>query len=292
VRKNWLCCILLAAAAGWGAIIADVRDAIARNDFGLGESRIAAYRAKNGVTPELIVAWSWLGRGALAAKRYDQAESYAQRTYELAQVELKRRKLDEERHLPIALGAAIEVQGQVLAARGERDNAVAYLRGELAKYAGTSIHARIRKNINLLSLEGKPAPAIGASRPLPRGKPLILFFWAHWCGDCKSMAPVLARIAREHAGRLSVLGVTQHYGYVAGGEEAPRAAETRYIEQVRQAHYPGLTTVVSEEAFNTYGCSTTPTIAVVDANGVVRVYHPGKMTYDELKAALARLMKT
>jgi len=97
---------------------------------------------------------------------------------------------------------------------------------------------------------------------------------------------------REYAGRVNVFGVTQHYGYVAGGEEAPRAAETKYIEEVRRAHYPSLPTTVSEEAFKVYGCSTTPTIAVVDAKGIVQLYHPGKMTYDELKAALARLPKS
>ena len=35
-------------------------------------------------------------------------------------------KLDDERHLPIALGASMEVHAQALAARGERGEALAF----------------------------------------------------------------------------------------------------------------------------------------------------------------------
>jgi hypothetical protein len=41
----------------------------------------------------------------------------------------------------------------------ETADAVGFLRNEVKTYAGTSIQERIQKNINVLSLEGKPAPA-------------------------------------------------------------------------------------------------------------------------------------
>ena len=106
--------------------------ALSKSNLPLAESLVQNYRAQQGVTPEMIEALSWLGRGALAAKQFDQAEAYAKETERLSLAELKKRPLDAEPHLPLALGAAIEVQAQVLNERGQRADAVELLRKELA----------------------------------------------------------------------------------------------------------------------------------------------------------------
>lgn len=274
-------------------LITEVRSAIAENDFSRAAAYVHDYRTSKGITPELATAMSWMARGALGRKDYDRAEAVARETYQLSADLLKRRALDDEPILPIGLGAAIEVQAQVLAARGQTTEAVTYLTDQLAKYRTTSISVRIQKNIHLLSLEGKPAPALhGIS--LQKGKPALLFFWAHWCGDCRTEVPILARLKAEFGPKgLALIGPTQKYGYVARGKDAPPGVELRYIETVRKQYYGdivGSPAVVSEENFRNYGVSTTPTLLLVDREGIVRMYHPGRIAYDELRTRIQALL--
>jgi thioredoxin 1 len=42
---------------------------------------------------------------------------------------------------------------------------------------------------------------------LQSDKPVIVDFWAEWCGPCHAVAPVLERLAARHAGSLKVVKV-------------------------------------------------------------------------------------
>lgn len=285
---------MIAVVAGFLAlaIVGDVRKAAMSGDLAGAERLADGYRKAQGADPEWLEAYSWLARGALAGKQYSAAERYAAETKKQAVAMLKGRTLDAEKHLPIALGAAVEVHGQALAAQGNLGGALEYLKHELAVWGSTSIATRIQKNINLLSLEGKQAPPVPGVRLLR--KPALLFFWAHWCPDCKTMAPILAQVQKDFPS-VAVIGPTQLYGYAERGRDVGPAEEQAYIRAVQKEFYSavrGMPAPVSAETFKVYGASTTPTIVLIDRSGIVRMYHPGRMSYDELRPHIEALTKT
>jgi thiol-disulfide isomerase/thioredoxin len=281
-------------------LIAAVRAAIARRDFGGAQSLVDQSISTAGNTPEALEALSWIARGELAAEDYSKASQAAERTEKLVVDVLKTRPLDAETHLPIALGAAIETEAKVMVANGQRASAIVLLQDQVKRYANTSIRPRLQKNINLLTLEGKRAPAftatefLGAPMPKLRGRPTLLFFWAHWCPDCKAEAPIVADLMKTYAPLgLQIVGPTQRYGYVAGSASAPPDVELKYIEQVRQQYYAaidGMAVPVSNNDCLAWGMDATPTMALVDRNGIVTLYHPGKMTRAELEPYLKAVL--
>jgi thiol-disulfide isomerase/thioredoxin len=302
--RGLLVVVLLTASVAWAGIVEDVRVSLAQGNFSAAESELTSYRSGRGVTPEYLEAYSWLARAALDQHEPDRASAYAKETKTLALEQLKLRPLDAEPHLPLALGAALEVQAQVLAARGQRTQAVALLQAALRTYANTSIQARLQKNLNLLSFQGKVAPALksenslgGALPPAAqlRGSPVLLFFWAHWCADCKAEAPIITQLRSEFAAQgLKVIGPTRLYGYTAQVEHASAGDELMYIDAVRHRFYAGLLDMpvpISKYNFDVYGASTTPTLVLLDRAGKVAWYHPGAVPYAELRGEIEKVMR-
>jgi len=111
-----------------------------------------------------------------------------------------------------------------------------------------------------------------------RGKPVLVDFWATWCGPCEETIPVLIEFQRKYAGRVHVLGVSVDWDRDA---VAPFARE-------KGMNYPVL--YGDEGLAIDYGVPGFPTLYVVDAQGQIASAHVGVMTLPELEETVAPLL--
>jgi len=117
-----------------------------------------------------------------------------------------------------------------------------------------------------------------------KGKPLIVNFWARWCGPCRVEIPELIAIRKAHKGRLEVLGIGIEDKADAAKEFA-RAYEMDYpVFVARDKGIP-----LMQALGNTKG--GLPFTIVIDRNGQVVQKKMGIMKKADLEAAAELALK-
>jgi peroxiredoxin len=201
------------------------------------------------------------------------------------------------------VAAELQSSARALVEQGARSEAVYQLRSALERYRGTPIGEQLETDIAVLSLEGRTAPAlepgvaIGPRLPHTDAtrQPQLLFFWAHWCQECKGESPALARLTEKYrSSGLMLVAPTRRYGFVEAGRPASPDKELRHIAKVLDEHYPFLRQVpvpVADANYKAYGVAAVPMHVLIDRHGVVRLCQQGRMTEEELDAALRSVVE-
>jgi hypothetical protein len=105
---------------------------------------------------------------------------------------------------------------------------------------------------------------------------------------------VIARLKQKYEPRgLRVVAPTRRYGDVPKIEHPTEAQEDQEITRVWAASYAGLEGAphpISESMMLRYGVSSTPTLVLIDRQGIVRMYRPTRMTEAELAQRIEALL--
>ena len=136
-------------------------------------------------------------------------------------------------------------------------------------------------------LLGKPAPGFslldleGRESRLHelRGTPLVLNFWATWCGPCVVEHPLLRVAAKRYAGRVRFLGVIYH----------DQPGEIREFVRRRGSWGPSLIDPGSSVAI-AYGVYGAPETYFIDAEGLITAKVTGALAPEVLFANVEELL--
>jgi thiol-disulfide isomerase/thioredoxin len=275
-------------------LVRNVRLKISAGDVATGLAMAEDHKLAKGVDAEYLNAIGWIARGAEMLGRLELADTLL--------TELHREIPSETATHLTPFGAAIEVEGRLIHRRQGRGAAIHYFEKKLEHAKAASLRSRIRKNINMLSLEGQPAPAIAGTRvgggAVPalaslRGKPVVLFLFAEWCGDCKAQAPSLRRVWEKYRDRVPMIALTRHYSDPSDKTPLTPAEETTKVAKVWAEAYPGLEAmpvVIDTDAMIHYGGSATPSFVLIDREGVVRHFTATRMSEAELSRRIDELL--
>ncbi len=138
-----------------------------------------------------------------------------------------------------------------------------------------------------------PGPAVG--RPAPdfslttldgetvslaalRGKPVVLNFWATWCGPCQREMPVLQSAAQRFAGEVVILGVDEG--------EMPNVVQD--FVSVYRVNFP-VPLDIDQTVGDQYGVQGLPTTFFIDADGIIRHRWMGEMNAIVLAEGIAKI---
>ncbi len=148
--------------------------------------------------------------------------------------------------------------------------------GAVFGLAGTKgVAGRVAPGLPREQLSGAPA-TLADLFSSSHGKPVLVVFWASWCGPCTKEAPALERFAQSSEGRARIVGVDW---------SDARSGARSFISHYRWT-FPNVRDGEGTVG-NSYGLAGLPTTFVIDARHRILAELRGPQSEASLERALA-----
>lgn len=110
-------------------------------------------------------------------------------------------------------------------------------------------------------------------------KPLVINFWATWCGPCRQELPLLARLSKKFHNQVTFIGAAV---------DSPRA-DIQSVKNTLSLNYT-LAEAPSQTIKN-WHAELLPTTYIINSKGIISFAHTGLINEYELIEALDALLK-
>lgn len=115
------------------------------------------------------------------------------------------------------------------------------------------------------------------------GKPLVVNFWATWCGPCKSEMPLFNRLYNEYKGKVNFMMINLTDGFQDTKEKVKEFIDNSGYEF--PVYYD-----TKQQAAYTYGVSSIPATLFIDSDGEITRGILGAMDEKSLRNFIEELL--